>query len=109
MRWQDREESENVDDRRRMGRTAGVAISGTGALVVLILALVFGVDPRQLLAPGGPGGQPGQVGAPVDEDAPADPEEEQLAKFSRVIFHDTEVVWDEQFAKVGRDYQKPTL
>ena len=68
MRWEDREESENVDDRRRM-RTAGVAISGTGTLIVIILALVFGVDPQQLLGPGGlgqpgaqQGGQPGDAG-----------------------------------------------
>ena len=113
MRWEDREESENVDDRRRMSRTAGVAISGTGALIVIILALVFGVDPQQLLGPGGLGGpqpgQPGQAGAPPADDGPVDPEEEKLAAFSKVIFHDTETVWDEQFAALGKTYEKPTL
>ncbi len=108
MRWEDREESENVDDRRSMGRSAGIALSGTGALIVIILALVFGVNPQQLLGPGGMQGQPGQVGAPAD-DAPRDPEEEKLASFAKVIFHDTEVVWDEQFAAMGKQYQKPTL
>ena len=111
MRWEDREESENVDDRRRM-RTAGVAISGTGALIVIILALVFGVDPQQLLGPGGlgpPGAQQGrQPGAPAD-DRPVDPEEEKLAHFAKVIFGDTERVWTRLFDEMGKEYEKPKL
>jgi len=102
MKWEGREESENVEDRRGFNGKAGVAIGG-GAVVLVILALIFGVDPQKLLDLGGQnpqGGQQGQV---------ADPQEEQLAHFSKVIFHDTEVVWDEQFRKMGKRYQNPTL
>ena len=59
MRWEGREESQNVDDRRRMSGPT-VAIGGGGLLVIIVLALLFGVDPQQLLnAPGVNIGQPG--------------------------------------------------
>jgi hypothetical protein len=106
MRWQGREESENVDDRRRMGGPTMV-IGGGGLLVIVVLALLFGVDPQQLLNAPGVGGV-AAPGAPA-EDGPVDPEEERLASFTKVIFHDTEVVWSELFDRMGRQYEKPTL
>ena len=60
MKWEDREESGNVEDRRSLGRTVGIA-GGAGGLLVLVLALVFGVNPQQLAGLlGQGGGQPGQ-------------------------------------------------
>jgi uncharacterized protein len=106
MRWQGREESENVDDRRRMGGPT-MAIGGGGLLVIVVLALLFGVDPQQLLNAPGVGGVVAP-GAPA-EDGQVDPEEERLASFTKVIFHDTEVVWTELFNRMGRQYEKPTL
>jgi len=32
-----------------------------------------------------------------------------MAKFSKVVFRETEDVWGEQFDKMGKRYQKPTL
>src|SRR6516225_6562078 len=107
MKWEGREESENVEDQRGPGRKTGIAIGGAGGLIVLILALVFGVDPQQLAGLIGQGQGPGNQ--PGGQVAPADPEEEQQAHFSKVIFHDTEVVWDEQFRRMGKEYRKPTL
>jgi predicted metalloprotease len=102
MKLDGREESENVDDRRGLGPKAGIAIAGGGgAIVITIICLLLGVDPQKFLGGGAPGG-----GAPP---AVADPQDEQLAHFTKVIFHDTEVVWDEQFRKMGREYKKPTL
>jgi uncharacterized protein len=77
-------------------------------LILIGLALLFGVDPRQLLGPQGDGGAPGPRGNPQAVQ-PANPEDEKLAHFSKVILHDTEIVWDEQFRKLGREYVKPTL
>ncbi|HEY4309037.1 MAG TPA: neutral zinc metallopeptidase [Pirellulales bacterium] len=105
MRWEGREESQNVDDRRRMGGPA-VAMGGGGLLVIIVLALLFGVDPQQLL--NAPGVNVGAPGAPAEE-GPADPEEERLASFSKVVFNDTELVWSDIFSKMGRRYQSPTL
>jgi uncharacterized protein len=105
MRWEGREESENVEDRRSRGVKTGVALGG-GGLIVVIIAMLFGLDPQQVLQflqPGGP-----QQAVP-EQERPVDPAEERLAKFTKVIFHDTEVVWDDLFKKMGRQYRKPTL
>jgi uncharacterized protein len=106
MEWEDREESQNVEDRRGLGRTVGIVGGGLGGLVVLILAVVFGVNPQQLaglIGQGGPG-QPGQ-----QEQRDADSEEARQAKFTKVIFGDTERVWDDLFLQMGKRYRKPTL
>jgi predicted metalloprotease len=105
MKRDGREESGNVEDRRGLGRKTGFAVAGGGGLIVVIICLILGVDPRQFL------GDPGNAGAgaPPGAGAPADPREEQMAHFTKVVFHDTEVIWDEQFRKIGREYDKPTL
>jgi uncharacterized protein len=104
MKWEGREESENVEDRRSLGKTVGIAAGG--GLLVLILALVFGVNPQQLAGLLGQGG-PGQPGP--QEQRAADPEEERQAHFTKVVFRDTEVVWDDLFSKMGKKYRKPVL
>ncbi len=103
MKLDGREESQNVEDRRGLGGRAGIAVAGGGGATILavILYLLLGGDPQQLLQNAGQrGGQPARF---------ADPQEEQMAHFTKVVFHDTEVVWDEQFRKMGREYKKPTL
>jgi predicted metalloprotease len=89
-----------------MGAQAGLAVGGVGGMVlVVILALVFGVDPRRLMGPGGVGGGGGQA-RPARQ---ADPEEQKMAKFASVILHDTEEVWTDLFQQMGRRYEKPKL
>jgi predicted metalloprotease len=109
MEWEGREESENVEDRRGMGRGAGIAIGGVTGVVVLVLALLLGIDPGKLgLGGGGGGGGPGgpQNAPPAQER----PEEAKLAHFTKVIFGDTERVWTEVFRKqLNKEYRKPTL
>ena len=101
MDWEDRPESQNVDDQRGLGRQAGLAIGGLGGIVLVILAIIFGVDPRQFLGRG--------PGANAPRDHVANPEEERQAHFAKVIFGDTEVVWTRQFEQMGLTYRKPTL
>lgn len=107
MKWEGREESENVEDRRGLSPKAGLALGGGAGIVVLLVAMFLGVDPQKLA------GLIGQPGGPVQQDgqqqAPRDPAEEKLASFSKTIFHDTEVVWDDLFRKMGKQYQKPVL
>src|SRR5207237_1203787 len=101
MQWEG-EESSNVEDRRSLA-PAGIAVGG-GSILLIVVALLLGVDPRRILGPGQPGGQAVQQGSSLEPD-----EENKLAHFSKVIFHDTEIVWDEQFKKMGKRYTKPTL
>ena len=49
MLWRGQRQSENVEDRRGMSG-GGLAIGGgLGGIVLLVIALLLGADPRQLL------------------------------------------------------------
>ena len=50
MRWIGDRESENIEDRRGVGRALPVGIGGIGAIVVVLVGLFLGVDPSTLLA-----------------------------------------------------------
>ncbi|HEY6121292.1 MAG TPA: neutral zinc metallopeptidase [Pyrinomonadaceae bacterium] len=105
MRWRGERQSDNVEDRR--GLTGGrVAIGGgLGTLVVLIIALLLGADPRQLLQQ-----LPDQSSPSAGETArPTNPEEEQLKQFVSVVLAKSEDVWQEVFRKNGRQYRNPKL
>jgi predicted metalloprotease len=111
MKTEGREESGNVEDRRGIPVKGGLAVGGGVGVLVIILGMIFGFDPQKLLnAPGGgEGGE--QVGDTPHgaSDRPGDPEEEKTAHFAKVIFRDTEVIWGEQFRKMGRRYEEPIL
>lgn len=110
MEWQGREESENVEDRRSFGKGALAIGGGVGGILIVILALVLGVDPRRLgELPGQDAPQGGAVAPDNQQTRPVDPEEERMASFSKVVLHDTEVIWEELFRKMGKQYQKPVL
>jgi uncharacterized protein len=102
MRWFGREESSHVEDRRGMG-SKGWVVGGGGGLVLVLLAWFLGINPDQLPLP------------QVDEDQaseahrPSNPKEERLASFTKVIFRDTEIVWEKQFQSLSRRYTPPTL
>ena len=48
MRWRGERESTNVEDRRGMSFGRPAAIGG-GSIVVVLLAMLLGVDPRAIL------------------------------------------------------------
>lgn len=104
MKWEGREESGNVEDRRGLSKR-GMAIGGAGTLLIVVLAMAFGVDPRPLLKMANQQAGP----APGPEERRVDPEEERQAKFTKVVFHDTEVVWEDLFTRMGKRYEKPVL
>jgi len=80
---------------------------GVGAIVLLIVLVLLGADPRDIvnLLQGGPQQQPGQVGEPLDPNRPQD----ELANFVAVVLADTEDVWTDLFRRSGNGYRKPTL
>ena len=51
MRWRDRRQSNNIEDRRTLGPGRGMAVAGggLGLLLVVVLGLMTGVDPLALL------------------------------------------------------------
>jgi len=105
MRWQGRQGSDNVDDRRR-GSTAkkvGTGL-GIGSIIILIIGFLLGENPIQLL-------QQLQSGSPAQtQQAPPNAENDALGQFVSVVLKETEDVWNKLFREqLGRSYQEPTL
>jgi uncharacterized protein len=101
MLWEGRRESSNVEDRR--GISGGHIAAGGGILgvIVLLFNLFTGgnIDTSQLGLPT----QSRQLSA--QEQSAQDKE----AHFVKVILAETEDVWKQQMAKMGKDYPNPTL
>ena len=134
-------ESDNVEDRRGGGggfggggfgglggggrRGGGIAVGGIGGVVLLVVALLLGVDPSMLL-----GGDPAPQPAPQErrydpgQDRPAPGRqatnegrpgatergsEDSGRRFIGQVLGETERVWNAQFAQIGRRYEEPVL
>ena len=112
MRWQGGRQSGNVQDVRGMGR-GGIALGGGLGTVVLVLLVMFlGGDPRVILNGGGGAGGPGGgagIQAPNGEQPKFTAEEEELKKFVSTVLADTEDVWHELFRQQGKTYRDPKL
>jgi uncharacterized protein len=103
MRWRGERQSSNIEDRR--GLTPKVAVGGgLGTLVVIIIALLFGADPRQLLEQ-----VPNNPTSEVQSSRPVNAEEEELKQFVSVVLAKSEDVWRDVFRQNGRQYREPTL
>src|SRR6476660_2033306 len=104
MQWLGREESTNVDDRRGIG--GGHIAAGGGILGVIFLLAKFFLgngdisDLQQALPQGGQ-----QTEMTAEQKA----EDDKRASFVKVVFKDTEDVWDKIFSDQGKQYTKPTL
>jgi predicted metalloprotease len=77
---------------------------GVGGVVILLLAVLFGADPRALLR---------QMQS-TSVDQPASPGQTQgvpdeSRRFISVVLAETEDVWHEQFRRMGREYVDPHL
>jgi predicted metalloprotease len=122
-------ESQNVEDRRGGGglggfggggfggrRGGGIAVGGVGGVVLLVVALLFGVDPSVLLGGGEMESRPapqerrfdqGQGQAPAPRQA--DRGEDAGRRFIAQVLGETEQVWNQQFRQLGRQYDEPVL
>jgi len=78
---------------------------GLGTIVIMILALLFGVNPQQLFEQlPSDQQQPG-----VQTSRPANPQEDELKQFVAVVLAKSEDVWTDVFRQNGRQYREPTL
>jgi predicted metalloprotease len=107
MRWQMGRRSDNIEDQRGMPVGRGAVVGGgIGTVVLVLLALWFGVDPSVVLQGADPGDSRSAPSAPQPR-APAG--DEPLRDFVSVILADTEDTWTELFRQMGRQYQAPHL
>ncbi len=96
MRWRGRQVSGNISDRRGAG--GKLALGGVGGVVVLLLAVLLGGNPLEMINLSAPSG-----GAPTAA-------ENEQAEFVGVVLQDTEDVWNDLFAQeFNADYQEPML
>ena len=111
MRWEGREGSKNVEDRRGVGAAA----VGGGGILLVILTMVFtllrGGNVQQAVDQGLAKAKEQQVAtANAAKSSQRSPEEEKQAQFTSVVLKYTEDVWTEQFPRlIGKAYQKPKL
>jgi len=107
MRWQMGRRSDNIEDQRGMPVGRGTVVGGgIGTLVLVLLALYFGVDPSVILQGVDPG-SPEPTRSVQQQRAPAG--DDQLRDFVSVILADTEDTWGELFRRMGRRYEQPRL
>ena len=108
MRWRDRRQSENVEDRRGMSIPRGAKIGGVGGLgllAIVVIGMFLGIDPTVLLQ-SVPDIQSPSVSVEPGQQAGINDDQRQ---FVAVVLAETEDVWHDAFQKMGRTYQPPTL
>jgi len=105
MRWQNKERSKNVEDRR--GGSGGARVGagiGVGTIILLILAFFLGGDPGQIL------NQVQQQQAPTQQRTEMPGQDDELSQFVSVVLRQTELVWEKLFREeLGKQYQPPKL
>lgn len=113
MKWLNRNDStSNFEDRR--GRSGGgggkLALGGIGGIIMIVIALLMGQDPSQILQQVLSDNMNG--GAAQTE--VVDPEKarayEEYKDFTLAVFNSCNDVWERVFAEeLGQQYRKPTL
>lgn len=101
MKWLGRQGSGNIEDRRGMSRGGMALGGGIGGIVILLIVMLLGGDPSQLLN--------GLKGDPETEQVTTTAEEDQMAQFVAVVLKDTETVWGKIFEQSGTSYTQPKL
>ncbi|MBK7969314.1 MAG: neutral zinc metallopeptidase [Bacteroidetes bacterium] len=102
MKWRNREGSGNVEDRRGGGAKLGAGL-GIGTVIIIIIALLTGSDPSQLLQ---------QVGQQQQTEQPASGAalNDEASQFVSVVLKETEVVWEQVFREqLQATYEQPKL
>lgn len=102
MKWQGRQGSSNVEDRRGMG-SKGLLGGGIVTIVVVVVGLIFGVDLSQFT------NLSSDTTTQPAAEYKATPEEQELAEFSKVVLKETENTWDKLFDQNGKTYRYPKL
>ena len=112
MQWQDREGSANVEDRRGSGMGRSLVIGGGGGLatlVVLVVCLVTGIDPGQVLQSAPSASGPPMNGPTASTEGGAPPANDEQARFVSVVLKDTEDAWHQILPPLGHEYTNPHL
>jgi predicted metalloprotease len=122
MRWGDFRKSENVEDRGAGGGMptggfggGGMKIGGGAMVLLVIVGLLFGVNPLDMIGGGG-GGLPMQTqpqsappGYGPQQTTSAAAAKDPAKEFAARVLGDTEDVWGAVFKTMGARYDPPKL
>ena len=101
MRLDQEGESANVEDRRGVRVSPGIAGGGIGTIVIVLIGLYFGIDPSVLLQ------------SNVDTTPPPQAQQagvhDEMRDFVSRVLSSTERTWGEIFRRNGSEYQPPKL
>ncbi|MDO4998147.1 MAG: neutral zinc metallopeptidase [Neisseria sp.] len=103
MRWQGRNQSSNVEDRRGQGSGGGRKVSGILGIIVLLVGAYYGVDLSGVV------GTPAIGSNTAQQSTLNSQQESELNELARVVLADTEATWQEYFAKHGEQYTPAKL
>jgi len=108
VKMDDERESANLEDRRgqRGGIGGGARVGGLGLVAVVVVSLLFGVDPGTVLSMLDGGGAPTTQ---QQQPAAAPPREDAEARFVSRVLASTEDVWTAEFARQNLRYEAPRL
>lgn len=107
MRWRDMRRSDNVEDRRGMPMAgAGLKLGGGGLLLILVLSVLTGTNPLDLIGGLEEGGSPPAIDSGPERKPPTD---DPQADFVRALLGDTEDTWGRLFSQGGGTYEPPRL
>ncbi len=106
MQWRGRRESGNVEDQRGGGFGGrGIALGGIGTVIVVVIGLLLGQNPLELLQAVNQGQPQQEQTQPVASSA----EEDEAVQFVKVVLADNEDVWHKLFEEQGMQYREPKL
>jgi len=116
MRWRNMRGSGNIEDREGAGPAgggfggAGLKLGGVGLIGVVVVSLLLGLNPLDVLVSlqdGGAPSAPTQTAPPPGR--PADPAADADKDFVARVVGDTEDAWNTLFAQMGGQYRAPRL
>ena len=116
MRWQDFRRSDNVEESSDGGSSGigGIHLGIGGVIIVIVISLLLGKNPLDILALLTDGGAPTQTQTQTQAPAPSGPAgagspRDEQKEFVAHVLGDTEDVWTGVFQQRGGHYQPPKL
>ncbi|SIR46616.1 hypothetical protein SAMN05421829_11667 [Aromatoleum tolulyticum] len=110
MLFRNGRESDNIEDRREEGGGGGGfgggRSIGVGTIVIALVAMYFGIDPRVILDTASVSQSPPPAARRA---APRSPAEDELARFASMVLADTEDTWGTIFKSGGGQYHQPRM
>jgi len=105
MRLDQEDESGNIEDRRGFSVSRGLAGGGIGTVVLVLIAMFFGVDPSAILQ----NNPQTHVSEPQPPTSGPSGARDEGREFVARILGSTERTWGEIFQRGGREYVQPKL